>query len=67
MRGQTVWKPAKSVTVIKSNVTRSTYGKTEAIADLKRSLPANTEAEWAGYAMVMYIKMLWKFRNIPGK
>jgi hypothetical protein len=44
-----------------------TYGKTDAMADRKRSLPANTEAAWVGYAMVIYIKMLWKVRKIPGK
>ena len=46
---------------------RSTYGKTDAIADLKRSFPANTDAAWFGYAMEMYIKMLWKVRKIPGR
>jgi hypothetical protein len=34
--------------------------------DLKKSFPANTEAAWVGYAMVIYIKMLWKVIKIPG-
>jgi hypothetical protein len=55
-----------SATAKTRKITNSTYGKTEAIADLKRWLPANTEAECVGYAMVIYIKMLWKLRKIPG-
>jgi len=42
-------------------------GKQHAKADLKRPLPASTEAAWLGYAIVIYIKMLWKVRKSPGK
>jgi len=44
-----------------------TCGKQHAKADLKRPLPANTEAAWLGYAIVIYSKMLWKVRKSPGK
>jgi hypothetical protein len=36
------------------------------MADLKKLLPANTEAAWLGYAMVIYINMLWKVRKGQG-
>jgi hypothetical protein len=51
--------------LIKRQAYKWTYGKTEAIEDLKKSFPAHTEAAWVGYAMVIYIKTLRKVRKIP--
>jgi hypothetical protein len=34
---------------------------------LKRSFPARTLAAYAGYAEVIYMRMLWKLRKMPGR
>jgi hypothetical protein len=46
---------------------RPNRGKTLAIAERKKSFPASTDAPYAGYADVMYMRMLWKLRKMPGR
>lgn len=41
---------------------RPNSGKTLAIAERKRSLPARTDAAYVGYAEVTYVRILWKVR-----
>jgi hypothetical protein len=57
--------PGPSPRVTKNVLPNS--GNTLAIAERKKSFPASTDAAYAGYADVTYIRMLWKLRKIPGR